>query len=325
MMRSFLLAPLFVLPFTLAWVFNFEIAFASDVTVTAPGLGTSDARKQPSNRLSTNRRVALIFGNANYQVGPLRNPVNDARSMARVLQSLGFEVILRTDSSLREMEDALDKFHDRIRQGSVGIFYYAGHGIQSGGENYLIPVNAKLRVEQDLRYNALPVGKVLGVMEAAKNGANIVILDACRDNPLARSWRSSQRGLAPIYTATGIYIAYATAPGSTAADGSGQNGTFTAALLRHIKRPHEGIDQLFNQVREDVNRETNGRQVPWTASSLIGNFSFYSTQRSTQLPANSPTIPINPLVPMQSEPDLESSPLAIPCPGSVCEGLPEQQ
>jgi len=324
-MRSFLLTTLFVLPFTLAYFFDFKTALAADITVTPPGLGTSGAKKQHPNRLLTDRRVALIIGNANYQVGPLRNPVNDARSMARVLQSLGFEVILRTDSNLRQMEESLDEFYEKIQQGSVGIFYYAGHGIQSGGENYLIPVNANLRVEQDLRYNTLPVGRVLGLMEAAKNGANIVILDACRDNPLGRNWRSMQRGLAPINTATGVYIAYATAPGKTAADGNGQNGTFTAALLKHIRKPYEGIDQLFNQVRGDVNRETSGRQVPWAASSLIGNFSFSGKQRSTELPTNIPTILTNPLVPMQSEPDLEPLPLSIPCPGSVCEGLPEQK
>lgn len=314
MMRLILPIRFFLLPFALAFVVDFKAAWLAQTNELPPRPGTVGVQKLSPNRISTSRRVALVIGNAKYQVGPLRNPANDARAMARVLHNLGFEVILVTDSTLRQMDEALEKFYEKIQQGSIGIFYYAGHGIQSEGENYLIPVNAKLRVEQDLRYSALPVGRVLGLMEAARNDVNIVILDACRDNPLARSWRSTQRGLAPINTATGVYIAYATAPGKVAADGDGQNGTFTAALLRHIKKPHEDIEQLFKQVREDVSKKTIGKQVPWTASSLIGNFSFYNNpNRSTQ---SLPNLPGNSYIPMDAESE------SIPCPGSVCEGLP---
>jgi uncharacterized caspase-like protein len=311
---------LFLLPLFL--IFSGSTALLAQTNNLVPSRhGTVSVERLNPNRISSNRRIALIIGNANYQVGALRNPVNDARGMARVLRSLGFEVILLTDASKQGMEEALDRFYAKIRQGGVGVFYYAGHGIQSGGENYLIPVNANLQIERDLQYQAVPIGQVLARMEDAKNDVNIVILDACRDNPFARSWRSMQRGLAApiVNTATGVYIAYATAPGQVAADGNGQNGIFTGALLRHIRKPYPEIEELFKQVREDVSRATNQRQVPWSASSLIGSFSFQSPQRSTSLPGNLPT---NSLMPAEADDDPPSS---VPCLGSVCEGLPDQK
>ncbi|MBD1910033.1 MULTISPECIES: caspase domain-containing protein [unclassified Leptolyngbya] len=271
-----------------------------------------------TDRYSTGRRVALIIGNANYRIGgQLRNPLNDAQDMERALRGLGFETILVTDATLREMEESLNEFSSAIRQGSVGIFYYAGHGVQSAGENYLIPVNAQIEVEQDLRYEALAVGQVIGRMEAAENDANILILDACRDNPLARRWRSSQQGLTAITTSTaeGIFIAYATAPGDVADDGAGRNGTFTGALLRHIRTPGQQLEQLFNVVRAEVRDQTNGEQVPWTASSLIGNFAFLPEPGQSQV---TPASPISaPLAPITNV-----TPRRLPCAGSVCEGLP---
>lgn len=263
------------------------------------------------------RRVALVIGNANYQaVGVLRNPVNDAQDMASSLESLGFEVILQTDASLQEMEEALREFFTAIRQGSVGVFYYAGHGIQSGGENYLIPVDAEIEIESHLRYEAMALGEVLDYMEDANNRINIVILDACRNNPFARSWRSMQRGLATIDAAEGVLLAYATAPGDVAADGVGRNGTFTASLLEYITSPGIDVEQLFKQVREDVWNETNGAQVPWTSSSLIGDFSFQ--------PSSSPSSPLlgNPIAPLNFQEAPRSTPrqpAPLVCAGSVCE------
>jgi len=169
------------------------------------------------------RRTALVIGNASYQDNPLKNSINDAEAMANALKDVGFDVILLENADLKQIENAIDTFHHQLKAGGVGLFYYAGHGTQVDGENYLIPVNVKLDVAEDVRYEAIPVGKVLARMEDAANQMNIVILDACRNNPFARKWRSSQRGLAPIQSARGALIAFATEPGGVAADGEGQS------------------------------------------------------------------------------------------------------
>lgn len=320
MMRLPLLTGLVVLTFTIPLAVMLKTPVLAQTSRTSSGPARVNVERINSQAQSTGRRVALVIGNANYrEAGQLANPVNDAQDMARTFRELGFEVILVTNGSLRQMETALDQFSSAVRQGSVGVFYYAGHGVQSQGENYLIPIDAQISAEQDLRYKTMPVGLVIGRMEDADNDMNIVILDACRNNPFARSWRSGgQRGLAPINTAEGILIAYATAPGAVAEDGSGRNGTFTAALLRSIRTPNQNVDQLFNQVRADVHAATHGTQIPWTASSLIGNFAFRTDGSAVQPTSN---IPINLLSPERTPDDV--LPLAVPCAGSVCEGLPQ--
>ena len=150
------------------------------------------------------RRMALVMGNAAYEIGPLRNPVNDATDIATTLQQLSFQVTLLRDADLRTMLEGVDAFSRQLRQGGIGLFYFAGHGIQVSGENYLIPVRARINREQDVPYEAVPVGRILGSMEDAANGFNILILDACRDNPFARQWRSSQRGLAVTQAVGGL-------------------------------------------------------------------------------------------------------------------------
>jgi tetratricopeptide (TPR) repeat protein len=250
-----------------------------------------------TQRVESNRRVALVIGNGAYKVGStLRNPVNDATDIATTLRELGFDrVILKTDADLRTMDTALSEFFEELKKGSVGLFYYAGHGMQSEGENYLVPVDAEVEIEQDLRFKTLPLGQVLGRMEAAGNDMNIVILDACRNNPFARSWRSTQQGLAGINAPQGLVIAYATAPGSVAADGGGRNGTFTEALLRRIKTPGENILTLFNQVSNDVARTTSDRQLPYVTFAGVGEFAFNPTQSTpTQSTPNVPVQTPNP-------------------------------
>ena len=140
-------------------------------------------------------RIALVIGNANYQEDSLSNPRNDATDIANALRGLGFEVTLRLDVNLRAMEDAIDDFNRQLRQGGVGVFYYAGHGVQVNGENYLIPLDAQLSRQNDVRYETLPLGKVLNAMEASATQVNVVIIDACRDNPFYRRWRSGNRSL----------------------------------------------------------------------------------------------------------------------------------
>jgi tetratricopeptide (TPR) repeat protein len=220
------------------------------------------------------RRTALVIGNASYQDNPLKNSINDAEAMANALKDVGFDVILLENADLKQIENAIDTFHHQLKAGGVGLFYYAGHGTQVDGENYLIPVNAKLDVAEDVRYEAIPVGKVLARMEDAANQMNIVILDACRNNPFARKWRSSQRGLAPIQSARGALIAFATEPGGVAADGEGENGLYTSFLLKHLKTPNLDVELMFKRVREDLVQATQNKQVPWESSSLVGDFSF---------------------------------------------------
>lgn len=208
------------------------------------------------------KRLALVIGNGAYPDSPLKNPPNDAKDMGDTLRALGFEVILLQNAGRREMADAVSDFGNRLRKGGTGLFYYAGHGIQAKGRNYLIPTDARIESESDAEFESLDAGRVLGKMEDAQNGLNIVILDACRDNPFARSFRSAEKGLARMDAPTGSLIAYATAPGSVAADGKERNGTYTRYLIEKIKTPGLTIEQVLKQVSVAVIAETGGKQVP---------------------------------------------------------------
>jgi hypothetical protein len=229
----------------------------------------------PTNSfLAAERKVALVIGNSNYLDAPLKNPVNDATDMASALRKLGFRVTLKTDANQRVMETAVRSFGKKIRKGGVGLFYYAGHGLQVRGNNYLIPIGAEIESEGDVKYEAMDAGLVLAKMEDAGNGLNIIILDACRNNPFARSFRSADKGLAKMDAPTGSILAYATAPGSVAADGIKRNGLYTAKLLQHITVPGLEIGRLFREVRKDVVKTSGKKQTPWESSSLMGDFYF---------------------------------------------------
>jgi len=248
----------------------------------------STARSVKRNQPEKERRIALVIGNSDYKSSPLINPVNDAQDMAAALINLGFEVIHKQDAGQREMEESIRSFGTKLRKGGVGLFYYAGHGMQIGERNYLIPTDAEVYKEIDVKYESVDAGRVLDEMHDAGNGLNIVLLDACRDNPFARSFRTNSRGLARMDAPTGTFIAYATAPGSIAADGEGRNGIFTRHLLKNMSAPGFKIEDIMKQVRIGVMQETRNRQVPWQASSLTGNFYFASgvtpePQTSTQL------------------------------------------
>ena len=174
---------------------------------------------------SGEKRVALVIGNGAYATSPLKNPVNDARSMTATLRRCGFTVIALENANLQKMREALRDFGGRIAQGGVGLFYYAGHGLQVKGRNYLVPVNADIQEEDEVAGAALDVDSVLAKLETARNRLNILILDACRNDPFARSFRSASQGLAPLDAPMGTFIAFATAPGRTAADGGGATGS----------------------------------------------------------------------------------------------------
>ncbi len=221
-------------------------------------------------------RYALVIGNGAYPISPLKNPTNDSADIARLLERLDFLVVHRQNVGLRDMEAAVRDFGRKLKTGGTGVFYYAGHGMQVEGRNYLIPVDARIETESDVRFETLDVGRVLGKMEDAGNELNIVILDACRDNPFTRGFRSAQNGLARMDAPRGTLIAYATAPGSVAADGlQGQrNGDYTKHLLKYMASPGLPVEQAFKNVRIGVLRDTDAKQVPWESSSLTGNFYF---------------------------------------------------
>ena len=249
------------------------------LAMSLPFIADSEDRTIKRNKPSetSERRTALVIGNSNYTSSPLKNPVNDARDMAKTLEELGFTVIHKENAGLRDMEKAVSDFEKQLRQGGAGLFYYAGHGIQVKGSNYLIPTDAEIETESDVRYKAMDAGQVLGKMEDAGNGLNIVILDACRNNPFGRSFRSAQQGLAQMDAPAGSVVIFATGPNSVAADGAGRNGTFTKHLLTHIKTPGLKLEDVAKSVRRGVAQDTGNKQIPWEHSSLMGDFYFASS------------------------------------------------
>lgn len=236
------------------------------------------------------RRVALVIGNSSYKSSPLRNPMNDANDIASVLRQKNFRVNLLNNANKKQMINAVRSFGSEIKRGGVGLFYFAGHGMQVEGSNYLIPIGANIQAEHEVSLEAVNVNRILGYMNSAENRLNILILDACRDNPFARSFRSSLSGLAQLDAPVGTLIAYATSPGKTAADGYGRNSIYTKYLLRMIKNSNLEIGHIFRKIRSAVRKETNGKQIPWEATSLEGTFFFGKTGSYT---INSSKIPIN--------------------------------
>jgi Caspase domain len=216
-------------------------------------------------------RVALLIGNSAYPEAPLRNPVNDVRAMAQALRDLGFTVMLYENATKRTMETAIVEFGQRLADGGVGAFYYAGHGLQVRGHNYLVPVDAQIESEAQTRIVTVDVELLLEQMAEAKNRVNMVILDACRNNPFERRMRGASRGLAAVDAARGTLVAYATAPGSVAADGDGKNGLYTEELLQALRVPGLKVEEVFKRVRVNVARRSNGAQTPWESSSLTGD------------------------------------------------------
>ncbi|MDG4553019.1 MAG: caspase family protein [Candidatus Competibacter sp.] len=237
-------------------------------------------------------RTALVIGNGAYQDAPLRNPVNDARDMAAKLRELGFQVIERLDADRQSLRLALREFEQQLRQRrGVGLFYYAGHGVQLKGQNYLIPIGVDIRQEFEVPDEGIDADAVLRAMESAGNELNIVILDACRNNPFSRGFGGG-RGLARMEGPAGTFIAYATAPGAVSQDGSGRNSPYTRHLLAALSIPGLNLEQVFKQVLVAVERESGGGQIPWVASSLRGEFYFAPAAVATPAPlATSPIAP----------------------------------
>jgi hypothetical protein len=241
---------------------------------------TRNAAQPPRNltleRIVPRKQVALVIGNGNYaRVGRLTNPVNDADAMAHRLHELRFDVLLLKDGNRRQMGQQVDAFLARLGSGDVALFYYAGHGVQVDGENYLIPVDFEGNTESDIRYDSFALGKIQDRMEHSGALLNMLILDSCRNNPFRLSGRSTTRGLAPMNAGRGTFVAFATAPGSVADDNpSSSNGLFTHYLLEALSSPGLGLDEVFNLVRAAVDAASGGKQLPWTHSSVVGHYSF---------------------------------------------------
>jgi hypothetical protein len=240
------------------------------------------------------KRVALVIGNSKYTKTPsLVNPANDARLIAESLKKVGFDVDLRVDlgtdgdfkRAIREFGDRLDAAGDDV----VALFYYSGHGVQVKGSNYLIPVAAQLEIERDVEFGAFPVESLVKLLEGTPTKLNIIVLDACRNNPLPASKRSASRGLAETKGWPGqTYIAYSTAANDVAEDGKGANSTYSRALAEAITTPGLSIEQVFKKVRAEVQRATGGKQTPWEYQSLTTDFAFVGA------PAVNPRLPGKP-------------------------------
>jgi uncharacterized caspase-like protein len=250
------------------------------------------------------KRVALVVGNADYENAPkLRNPTNDADSMARALRAIGFDVIEVKNATKQRMERSIGEFGARLAKGEVGLFYYSGHGMQVAGRNYLIPVDAAVTSEGTVPIETTDVNLVLDQMSLAGSRVNIVILDACRGNPFARGFRGfrgfrgdGEGGLAPMTEApSGTLIAFATSPGKVADDGDGANGVYTGELIKALAVPGIAVEEMFKRVRVAVAADTKAAQTPWEESSLTGDFYFVPATTAETVapppPASSPSPP----------------------------------
>ena len=241
----------------------------------------AQAASQP--QLQSLPKVALVFGNAAYKQSPLRNPTNDAKGMAEVLNSLGFEVTIRLDAGRASMLDAMASFTATLaRRKCIGLFYFAGHGVQINWKNYLLPVDALVGSNEDVENRAVPVNGLIDGLGRAGNALNLVILDACRDAPFGEAKKVDQKGLSQMDAPASTLLPYATSPGNVASDVRDGNGLYTEQLLREIRAPEAKVEDVFKRVRRAVRRESRGRQIPWESTSLEDDFYFVPPTRLSQ-------------------------------------------
>jgi uncharacterized caspase-like protein len=232
-------------------------------------------------------RSALVIGNGAYRVGALKNPVNDAQAVAGALRDVGFQVALRQNASLRDMIEAFRRFSVDARDASARVIFYAGHGVQVKGRNYLLPVDTEIRAEDEMPNKSADLNELLERLGALPQGINIVILDACRNNPFSgaeilgpdgrrlKFRGATPAGLAPVEAPLGSMVAFSTAPGGVALDNPAEpNSLYTKHLLTQLRAPGLPVELVFKQVRLAVARETGRVQVPWESSSLTGDFCF---------------------------------------------------
>ena len=259
---------------------------ASFLSAAAPWAQQADGTIEMTESIVSIKRVALVIGNSSYETAPLKNPVNDAELMTKTLESTGFEVIEILDADRGKMLRAIRDFGkklDEYGENTVGLFYFAGHGIQSGGVNYLIPVGANIEKERHLRILAVKSQFLLDEMRSAGNEINIIILDACRNNPYPRSFRNAASGLALQAgpAPDSILLAFSTAPSKVAADGEGDNSPYVQALVKQMLIPGQGLLDVFAETSVAVGKRTNRKQIPWKQDSMLTNGSFYFTGKVT--------------------------------------------
>lgn len=250
--------------------------------------GASPKAEQPGAKNEHRGMVALVIGNGSYAEAPLDNPVNDSKLVARALRDFGFFVVERQNLSQNELRQAVREFGDALQRGGSAVFYYAGHGIQHKGRNFLIPVSADIRHEDEIEDQGVDVNLVLAKMDSAKSRINLVILDACRNNPFTKAFSANAAGLAPIDAPSNTLVAFATAPGQVAEDGSGGNGLYTRHLVENMRQPGISIEDVFKRTRVAVRTESEGRQVPWENTSLEENFAFLPAQSAPTAIAAAP-------------------------------------
>jgi len=227
-----------------------------------------------SHAQQTENRVALVIGNSAYKSSPLKNPVNDASDMSARLKGFGFTVIERNNLTTKQIGSTLREFRSKLTPGSVALVFYAGHGVTIKGKNYLPAVDAEINGEEDVPNQSLGTEQIMDVLAEAKTRLNLVFLDACRDNPYARSFRSTSRGLSRENAPSGTLISFATKPGSVAADGTGRNGLYTSVLLEQIKNSGQPIEQVLKKVVTGVRTASKNQQEPWMEGSIEGDFCF---------------------------------------------------
>lgn len=270
-------------------------------------------------------RFALVIGNGAYETASLANPPNDAALTTAALRDAGFAVTTVVDADQTKMKQQIRAFSQTVRNAgpdAVAAFYYAGHGVQVDGKNYLIPVGATIAAKPDLEYETVEAQWVLDMIGASGAGLSIIILDACRDNPFRSFTRSNSRGLARMDAPRGALLSYSTAPGDVAADGAGRNSPFTEALARAIRTPGLKIEETFKQVRREVLDATGDRQLPWESTSLTGDFYFTPGGQSLPVavaPTPQPTTPAP-----QPEPEPQPQVAAAPA-TSVVRGFVPQE
>jgi len=237
-------------------------------------------------------RLALIIGNGNYQNVPtLDNPTNDAKDMAAALRKLGFQITIKFNASKRTLKQAVRKFGQSLNNGDVALFYYSGHGLQSQNSNYLVPPEADIEADDEIEFEGFNVSRALVKMKAAnQSGVNIMILDACRDNPFQANGKNIKKGLADMNTPTGSLIAYATAPNlASYGDGRARNSIYTKYLLKGLReKPFLSVFDLLTDVTRQVVKETDGKQVPWLSASLNRRFCFSTCASASVEPPITP-------------------------------------
>lgn len=274
---------------TLKKIIRPSLYFVLMLLISTSSFADRGLKIDSGSHTKSTKRIALVIGNGAYQNNPLKNPPNDANDIAEELNKLNFSVVKLINANQSQMRKAIRTFGNTLKKGGVGLFFYAGHGMQVRGVNYLIPTETDIQEEDEVLDYAVNAGMVLRKMESADNRLNMVFIDACRNNPFARSFRSSQRGLAQMDAPSGSMISYATAPGKVAADGKGRNGTFTKNLIRQLRGSSDvELGQLMKRVGRGVQNDTGKKQVPWVVTSITGDFYFTDNHQKSKSIAEQP-------------------------------------